>query len=106
MAAEINQIAKDHGWWETDRNFGEMLALVHSEISEALESYRNHEPAFFTKAWQNTPEKPEGWGIELLDAIIRILDILHSNNLDIDHLIRLKMDYNKTRPYKHGGKKF
>ena len=34
---EVHQTAIDHGWWETDRNIGEQIALMHSELSEALE---------------------------------------------------------------------
>lgn len=100
LAAAIHQIAVDHGWWETERNFGEMLALMHSEISEALEAWRDHKPI----EWSDNG-KPEGWGIELCDCIIRILDILHNQGVSIDAMIARKMAYNKTRPYKHGGKR-
>lgn len=44
-AARIHQIAVDHGFWEADRNFGEMVALAHSELSEALEEHRAGAPA-------------------------------------------------------------
>jgi hypothetical protein len=50
--------------------------------------------------------KPEGWAVELVDALIRILDTLHGGDLDhpvdIDHILELKMKYNESRPYKHG----
>lgn len=101
LATEIHLIAKDHGWWETNRNFGEMIALIHSELSEALEAHRNHELAIHYK-----DKKPEGWAVELIDCIIRILDTLRAGGCDIDDLIKAKIEYNKTRPYKHGGKKY
>ena len=48
--------------------------------------------------------KPEGIPIELADAIIRICDTCGQYGIDLDRAIRLKMEYNKTRPYKHGKK--
>ncbi|KKN83870.1 hypothetical protein LCGC14_0295230 [marine sediment metagenome] len=98
LAREIHQTARDKGWWEKERNFGESIALAHSELSEALEAWRVGTPAASTK-------KPEGWGIELMDCIIRILDLCAAYSLDADSLIRWKMNYNKTRPYRHGGKR-
>lgn len=46
----IHQNAVDHGWWEEDRELGEVLALIHSEWSEALEEYRNDRPLVWYKA--------------------------------------------------------
>lgn len=43
---EIHQNAKDHGWWEGERSFGEIIALCHSELSEAPEAYRNGEEVY------------------------------------------------------------
>ena len=43
LAQKINETAHVHGWWDTDRSFGDIIALCHSELSEALEAYRNHE---------------------------------------------------------------
>lgn len=49
--------------------------------------------------------KPEGWAVELVDCMIRILDTMAEQQINIDYLMKLKMDYNENRPYRHGGKK-
>ena len=36
FAAEVHQNAVEHGWWDEERSFGEIIALCHSELSEAL----------------------------------------------------------------------
>jgi NTP pyrophosphatase (non-canonical NTP hydrolase) len=100
LAADIHETAKDKGWWEEDRNFGEMIALAHSELSEALEAWRK------VHFWHYVEDgKPEGVGVELVDCVIRILDIMAANNVDIDRIMAAKMAYNETRPYRHGGKR-
>jgi hypothetical protein len=86
------------------RSFGDIIALIHSELSEALEEYRNgHE---YQEIYFNTDNimKPEGIPIELADAIIRILQFCANNGIDIGNAVAMKMEYNTTRPFKHGGK--
>jgi hypothetical protein len=102
LAIEINETAHDKGWYDKgERNFGEVIALMHSELSEALESWRKDEPG----QWVGDGGKPEGWATELADCLIRILDTLLENGFNPYLVTRDKMDYNKTRPYRHGGKK-
>lgn len=97
---EIHENAIKHGWWEGERNFGEIIALCHSELSEALEEERAGRPAFYTDEENNN--KPEGKYTEMIDCIIRILDYLGSENVDVEYLLSVKHKFNKDRPYKHG----
>lgn len=99
LAKEIHQTAVDHGFWDNPRNTGEMLMLVVSELAEALEEDRAGTAPYYIVAG-----KPEGFAIEMVDALIRILDTLGALELDqsIDELIRIKMTYNNTRPHMHG----
>ena len=96
---DIHENALAHGWWENKRPFPEIVALCHSEISEAMESFRNGEALVYIK-----DGKPEGQAVELCDAVIRVLDWFGSEGLDMEHVMRLKHEYNKTREYRHGGK--
>lgn len=167
LAHEIHSTAKEKGFWDEERNTGEMLMLIISELAEALEEHRDgREVIYYVEGG-----KPEGTAIELADAVIRCLDTLYAKwhsrlggmqifyedqsllqcsenplsmykiddnfgenllkavdlavrgqrnilflvdcviycerlcetlGVDIWHAARVKMDYNTTRPYKHG----
>lgn len=99
MAQEIHENAVEHGWWDEERTFGEIVALCHSELSEALEEYRNGQKMYYEIAG-----KPEGLAVEMVDCMIRIMDYLAHEEIDIEYVLAQKHTYNKTRPYKHGGK--
>lgn len=108
---QVHQNAVDHGWWEEERSFGEIIALCHSELSEALEEYRNKTSLLYYSGEGYVSDKPteyckkpEGIASELADCIIRILDYCGKENIDIEEAINIKHEYNKTRPYRHGGK--
>lgn len=92
------QIAKDHGWHDTPRTDGEVLALIHCEISEGLQALRQGNPPDHHCPDFSSIE------IELADTIIRIMDYAGEKKLDIAGAIIAKMDFNRTRPYKHGRK--
>lgn len=100
----VHKTAVEHGWWDgtTRENcpVAEKIALMHSELSEALEEYRNHKPDIYDEEG-----KPEGIAVELADCIIRILDLAGFMGWDIENALLIKMGYNQSRPYRHGGKK-
>ena len=102
LIKEAHQTAVEHGWWEEERNIGECLALMHSEISEALEEYRKGYGIGL--CYEGKKHKPEGFTIELADVLIRIFDLCGRHNLPLEEALQEKMAYNKTRPYRHGGK--
>lgn len=101
LVKEVHQNAIAKGWWEEERSVGDIIALCHSELSEALEEFRNgHQP---TEIYYNGA-KPEGVPIELADVVIRIMDYCGRTGIDLQSAIMQKNEYNKTRPHKHGGK--
>ena len=95
--------SKKHGFWEGEKNFGEVISLMHCELSEAYEEYRSKKG--FNETYYEENGKPCGIPSELADVVIRIFDFCGGMNIDLEKIILEKMAYNETRPYKHGGKK-
>lgn len=123
LAKQIHQNNIQKGFFEDVKNIGEMLCLIHSEVSEALECDRKgkyyEEPII--KGGLNIKEaikeESDSWyenyfaGIvkdtfedELADIMIRVMDLAAFKNVDLELHIKAKMRYNSLREYKHGKK--
>lgn len=131
MPKNLSELSKEafhnsfiHGFYGDEKNkndvqasinVGEKIALMHTELSEAFEEFRNgrtptevycNAPGFTqTEDALNAGMKPEGIPIELADCLIRIFDFCGAFGIDIDTAVEMKMKYNASRPYRHGGKK-
>jgi len=100
IANHAHTTAVSKGWWEGERNNGELLALIHSEVSEALEALRHGNPPD-----DKIPEF-SGAEAELADVVIRIMDLSAARGWRVGDAIVAKMAFNGTREHKHGGKEF
>ena len=137
MVEQVHQTAREKGWWnacakrflhatkvpyelveeDVKKLVPEKLCLIHSEISEALEDYRNDEMAIVYENAKGVRVKaplgeahdlgykPCGFPSELADAVIRIADLAGALGIDLEAAIVQKMSYNRQRPFRHGGKK-
>lgn len=102
FAEEVHALAMEKGWWDPAPSFPEIVAMCHSELSEALEAWRKGGDWFGV---DYLGDKPEGVAVEMADCVLRILDWAGREGIDLDEILKLKHEYNKTRPYRHGGKR-
>jgi len=102
---EVHATSMAHGFWDgpEQSNIPTKLALIHEEISEALQAYRESNMHFYFEGGPGAGlGKPEGFGIELADAIIRICDLAEALGINLEEMVTIKATYNQTRPYMHG----
>lgn len=101
------RIAEAKGWHSEPLTFPERLCLIHSEVSEALEAFRD--PATKTedlfRVQTDAKGKPIGIASELADIVIRVCDLAGIHGIDLENAILAKTAYNQTRSFRHGGKR-
>jgi NTP pyrophosphatase (non-canonical NTP hydrolase) len=99
ISSQIHQNAINKGFWDMgviNRNQAEMIALMHSELSEALEAIRHGNPE------SDHISNFSGLEEELADLVIRIMDMGEAYKLRLAEAILVKMQFNSGREYKHG----
>ena len=125
LAKEVHENAVNHGWWEKPPSLPEALCLIHAELSEALEEYRNGSPLVygtcalspddcdFALTCENVghPDaggekagacKPEGIAVELADVILRTLDLMAALGVDAVSYTHLRSRYFRGGGRRHG----
>ena len=101
----IRKNNEEKGWKSAGPElFMEKMMLIVSEISEAVEEFRDGKGLNATFYGPGNPPKPLGIPTEVADAIIRILDWCEANGVDIEKALIEKMEYNESRAFRHGGK--
>lgn len=103
---EVYETAKDKGWHSGKNiNLWKYIGNIHGEVSEAWEEIRKKDFSPTRIYYREKDGKPEGLGMELADVIIRCMDTAEALDIDLEKCIDEKNRFNKTRPFRHGGKR-
>jgi len=90
---KCHQAARKKGFWDKERNVGETLMLVVSELGEAIEAHRT---GAFGIGQKDTFED------EIADAVIRLFDLCGGLEIDLEKQMEWKMAFNEKREVRHG----
>lgn len=105
LIEESHGTSVEKGWWQdTNTNFLEKLMLIVSEVSEVCEEYRVNGIDPDKMIYYSDGGKPEGIASELADVLIRVADLCGKHQIPLEEALIRKLEYNKTRPFRHGGK--
>lgn len=100
LCDEATEVARANGWGDQEHDGPRNIALMHSELSEALEAMRHPD-----RCDDHMPEL-DPVGVELADTLIRIAHYCGANGIDLQRCVAEKMAYNRSRGFRHGGKAF
>jgi len=98
LQKEAHQTAIKSGFWDEDSGDYVAIGNMHAELSEAWEALRHGNPP--------SEHIPEFSGVEeeFADVLIRVLDTCEKRGYRLIDAVMAKMEFNRTRSYKHGGK--
>lgn len=103
------ETSESKGFHMVDQHPAIRLMLVVSELAEAVEELRKGfkvDKIYNEYKDGKIDPKPEGFPIEVADAVIRLADLAECSGFDLEDAIRTKLEFNKTRPFMHGGRRF